>query len=65
MNECLYAEEVKVNTIIRTVCSYRFYCPECGRRIRTNGVRKYNDTCKYIRFMKCECGYDPEPEVVG
>ena len=60
-----YPEEVKKEMIIKTVIRYKFYCPHCGRRIRLNGVRMYNDSCGYFQFRPCPCGYETEPKVVG
>lgn len=60
-----YPEEVKQNLIIKAVARYEFYCPQCNRRIKINGIRKYTGQVRYFAFRKCACGYNPEPEVLG
>jgi lysyl-tRNA synthetase class I len=44
---------------------YRFFCPECGRRLQTHGVYKYTQKSKRFSFRKCKCGYQAEAEVLG
>jgi competence CoiA-like predicted nuclease len=64
VEDILYPEEVRQNTIIRTMVQYRFFCPECGRRLRLDGIRKYTQKSKRFAFQKCKCGYKPAPEVL-
>ena len=48
-------EEVKEDIIICKVIRYKFYCPNCGRRVKAtrHGPKQY-------RFRSCPCGFESE-----